>query len=174
MIISQDLNVLEERYPFSEKLNNDIINYLASQNQNFYELSYKTNVKAKMSSWTLRSECFTPLCKWIASIFRSKIIYAPSEIRFDELWVSKYDHGDFTEPHAHFPALYSFVYFLNSPKGSSPLVFTQNRKKIKPEEGKVVIFPANVVHHVPKNKCQNRIVIAGNISIPSAHPILTL
>ena len=34
---------------------------------------------------------------------------------------------------------------------------------MKAEEGKVVIFPGNVFHHVPKNNCDGRIVLAGNI-----------
>ena len=65
--------------------------------------------------------------------------------------------------HAHHPSAYSFVYFLRCPKGSSPLIFTTSGKRIKAEEGKVVIFPGNLKHHVPKNKCYDRIVLAGNI-----------
>ena len=45
----------------------------------------------------------------------------------------------------------------------SPLVFTTSGKKIKAEEGKVVIFSGDILHHVPKNRCNNRIVLAGNI-----------
>ena len=48
-------------------------------------------------------------------------------------------------------------------KDSSSLFFPTSGKKIKAEEGKVVIFPGNVRHSVPPNKCDNRIVVAGNI-----------
>ena len=44
-----------------------------------------------------------------------------------------------------------FVYFIQCPRGSSPLVFSTSGKRVKAEEGKVVIFPGNIYHHVPKN-----------------------
>ena len=62
-------------------------------------------------------------------------------------------------------ALYAFVYFVNSPKGSSPLVFTTSGKRIKPEEGKILIFPPQLFHHVPKNKCDGRITLSGNVGM---------
>ena len=74
-----------------------------------------------------------------------------------------YRDNEFTIKHHHYPADYAFVYFVKCPKGSSPLIFTTSGKRIKAEEGKVVIFPGNLVHHVPKNKCYDRIVLAGNI-----------
>ena len=58
---------------------------------------------------------------------------------------------------------FSFVYFIKCPKGSAPLVFTTSGKRIKAEEGKVLIFPGNMKHHVPKNKGEGRMVLAGNI-----------
>lgn len=174
MIVCENFYIIEEIYPFYENLNNEILIYLSKQSDEFYNLSYKTNVKAKMSAWNLNHDCFVPLCKWVTSIIRTKIIPGVPKIHFDELWISKYDLNDYTIPHLHVPSTFSFIYFLNCPDGSSPLIFTKSRKKIKPESGKIVIFPANVLHHVPKNKCNNRIIIAGNISMPSPHPILTL
>ena len=53
--------------------------------------------------------------------------------------------------------LLSFVYFVKCPKGSSPLVFTTSGKKVKAEEGKIALFPANILHHVPKNRCEGRV-----------------
>ena len=46
-----------------------------------------------------------------------------------------------------------------------PLVLTTSGKKIKAQEGKVIIFPSNVRHHVPKNRCDGRITLAGNIFV---------
>ena len=75
----------------------------------------------------------------------------------------RYDKGDYTQTHHHSFVLYAFVYFIKTPKGSSPLVFTKSGKKIKAEEGKVVIFPGVLRHHVPKNRCDDRIIVAGNV-----------
>ena len=63
----------------------------------------------------------------------------------------------------HKPSIHSFVYFVRCPKGSSPLVFTTSKKRVKAEEGKIVVFPGHVLHHVPKNNCEGRVVLAGNI-----------
>ena len=82
------------------------------------------------------------------------------------MWFARYNKNDSCTSHDHLPfALFSFVYFVNTPKGSSPLVFTTSGKKIKAEEGKVVIFPACVYHDVPPNECDGRIVMAGNVHI---------
>ena len=78
-------------------------------------------------------------------------------------WLAKYGKGDHTLSHDHAPAAYSFVYFVKCPKGSSPLIFTSSGKRIKAEEGKLVLFSGGVRHHVPKNKCDDRITYAGNI-----------
>ena len=78
-------------------------------------------------------------------------------------WLAKYQKGDYTISHDHLPAAFSFVYFVKCPKGSSPLIFTSSGKRIKAEEGKLVLFPGGVRHHVPKNKCDDRITYAGNI-----------
>ena len=79
-------------------------------------------------------------------------------------WFARYNKGDYTYSHAHKPHTWSWVYFINCPKGSYPLIFTTSGKKVKAEEGKVVIFDAQVLHEVPKNKCDNRVVCAGNIT----------
>ena len=84
-------------------------------------------------------------------------------LRLLSSWFVRYGRGDETPDHDHLPALYSWVYFIKCPKGSPPLVFTRSRKKVKSEEGKVVIFPSWLWHHVPPNKCDGRIVLVGNV-----------
>ena len=79
-----------------------------------------------------------------------------------DLWGQVYNEGDYQISHSHLPSHVSFVYYVNTPKGSSPLVFAQSGKKVKAESGKMVIFPGSIYHHVPKNKCEGRSVIAGN------------
>ena len=43
--------------------------------------------------------------------------------------------------------------------------FNYSGKKVKAEDGKLVIFPAHVRHSVPKNKCKNRVSLIGNVLI---------
>tara|TARA_B100000131_G_scaffold58643_1_gene54010 strand:+ start:204 stop:776 length:573 start_codon:yes stop_codon:yes gene_type:complete len=130
-----------------------------------------SNVKAlqTFSTQQINSQSINLLTKWIESF----LIIPPKDGRDDtkidfhyaitDFWVAKYNKGDHTIDHSHEPAAYSFVYFVKSPTGSSPLIFTTSDTKIEPEEGTVVIFPGNLKHHVPTNNCDGRIVLAGNI-----------
>ena len=86
-----------------------------------------------------------------------------SKHKVDHYWIAKYNRGDFTLSHSHYPCLYSFVYFVNSPKGSSPLVFTTSGQSIEAKRGRIVIFPGILEHHVPKNECDDRVIISGNV-----------
>ena len=104
---------------------------------------------------------------WVIKLLKDKFHNINSEpIKYDKsMWFAKYNEGDYTKVHSHEPyALFSWVYFVNCPKGSSPLVLSNT--KIKAEEGKLVIFPAFIKHHVPINKCKNRITLVGNM-LPS-------
>ena len=130
-----------------------------------------SNVKAlqTFSTQQLNSQTIDLLIKWISSflIIPKKDERDNTKINFHyaitDFWIAKYNKGDHTVEHSHEPAAYSFVYFVKSPTGSSPLIFTTSDEKIKPEEGTVVIFPGNLKHHVPTNNCDGRIVLAGNI-----------
>ena len=86
-----------------------------------------------------------------------------SKHKVDHYWIAKYNSGDYTLSHSHYPCLYSFVYFVNSPKGSSPLVFTTSGQSIEAKQGRIVIFPGILEHYVPKNECDNRVIISGNV-----------
>jgi len=79
------------------------------------------------------------------------------------LWGQLYNKGHSQNAHHHLPYDWSFVYYVNTPKGSSPLVFTQSRKKIKAKAGRLLIFPGHLTHHVPENNCEGRTVVAGNL-----------
>tara|TARA_B100000287_G_C20344699_1_gene667288 strand:+ start:182 stop:727 length:546 start_codon:yes stop_codon:yes gene_type:complete len=157
--------IIIENYPYFEELNKKLKeDYLRSD----FSLSYKRSVHGKHTSYSTRSENINKVCKWVISILKVKYLKGQQldshPLYCDESWFSGYDNGEYTRDHCHSPRAFSFVYFVSTPKGSSPLVFTTSNKKVKAEEGKVVIFPGNVFHHVPKNRCSGRIVLSGNIS----------
>ena len=108
------------------------------------------------------------LLDYILNLIRTGDYLISSHIPFevDHFWITKYEKGDYTLPHHHYPSVWSFVYFVTAPKGSSPLVFPTSGKRIKAEDGKVVVFPGHVEHSVPKNKCDGRMVVAGNVMYP--------
>ena len=166
MIVKETHEIVEDFYPFAHSIKDNIIK--ESTNFPFLREIYNadgglTNVRS-LQTRGIRDARNIPavrlLFRWIIDLTPCSNDY-PLKIR--TFWISKYGHRDFTISHNHRPSSYSFVYFVNCPKGSSPLIFTTSGKRIKPEEGKVIIFPGNVFHHVPKNRCDNRIVLAGNM-----------
>ena len=172
MKIREELDIIIEKHPHAESLNKKLIEEHKRSENNVG--NYYTNVIGKKTFASDRSSS-SPVRlveKWAEDILRG--IYTNPTIKNEKVtyetssWFALYNEGDYAKIHNHIPfSLFSFVYFINSPKGSSPLVFTTSGKKIKAEAGKIVLFPSNVMHHVPKNKCKERIVFAGNIKIIS-------
>jgi len=87
----------------------------------------------------------------------------------NEFWGNVYTKGDYAQPHHHIPNSVSLVYFLKAKWYDSPLVFSDFDEKIDPEEGKYILFPSHILHHVPTHKFDHkRITISSNfvLSMP--------
>ena len=154
MKIKEVHDIIIEKYPYYETLNKKLIQDAAISK---YYPSHPV-VKAKHSDYQTSSDSIKRILSFI-----SKLIPREYTSQVVESWFAIYDKEEFTLTHRHRPASFGFVYFIQCPRGSSPLVFSTSGKRVKAEEGKVVIFPGNIYHHVPKNKCNGRIVLSGNI-----------
>lgn len=160
-IKSDSAEILIKHYPFScqinDKLAEDIINCGDQQN-------YSTNAQASMTSWFFNTPESELIVNWVNSIIRNEYPYFKQRVEVKDVWGIYYKTADFTYEHDHVPACLSFVYFVRSIKGSSPLIFSASGKKIYPEPGKLIIFPSHLNHYVPKQKVNGeRIVLSGNI-----------
>tara|TARA_B100001250_G_C19547122_1_gene677313 strand:+ start:117 stop:617 length:501 start_codon:yes stop_codon:yes gene_type:complete len=159
--ITQKLPIIIETYPLYPSLNFQILKEIKDVPG---DMSYKTNVKAQMSGWNTTTPSIERLNKWICDILvRDNSFLRAYSVSVDSCWVATYKKDEFANLHDHILYPYSFVYFVKSPRGSSPLVVGSREKRIKAEEGRVVIFSGSLTHRVPKNKCDGRIVVAGNI-----------
>jgi hypothetical protein len=129
----------------------------------------KSNVKAQMTEWQMNKESggehFQKISDFACevSIDISPVTILP---RVNDIWGAVYRKGDYTIPHEHWPALWSFCYYVNVSEKCSPLLFTSNNYQIKPENGMLVLFPGFVKHEVPIQQCDyERVMIAGNITL---------
>ena len=87
-------------------------------------------------------------------------------VRCMDFWANVYEKGDYAQSHCHKPKDFSFAYFVKAKWYDSPLVFTYSGKKIRPKEGRYVIFPSYLKHHVPKHRYNDtRITLSGNLLI---------
>ena len=71
-------------------------------------------------------------------------------------------HCEATCPEVNFRVM-AWMIYLNTVKDKGGTHFPLQRKTTSAEEGKLVVFPGFMQHHVPNNKCKERITIAGNI-----------
>ena len=127
---------------------------------------YGTNIKGSQFNFISNPHVAKPngiilLEQWVTQLVKLNFI----DINF-HTWIARLDEGQETLEHSHYPVCTMvFVYFVNTPKGSSPLVFPTSGKKVKAEAGTLVIHPSVLKHKVPPNKCDGRITIASNLYI---------
>ena len=163
--ITQKLPLISEKYPLYPSLNFQILKEIKDVT---FDMSYKTNVQAQMSGWNTTTPSIERLNTWVCDILVRENSFLRDDsgrVSVQSCWVATYNKDEYTEFHDHVLSPYRFVYFVKSPRGSSPLVVGSRKKKIKAEEGRVVIFSGALRHGVPKNKCDGRIVVAGNIQV---------
>ena len=156
--VSEKCRIVIEEYPFADILKQKL---LVDMESTYFTNPKSDVIRAQMTSYETQSKNISRLTNWIRLVTMANynIKY---RLEFYNCWFVKYGMGDCNKTHFHHPGSFSFVYFIQTPRGSSPLVLTTSGKKIKAQEGKVIIFPSNVRHHVPKNRCDGRITLAGN------------
>ena len=170
MYCRENLEVEIHYHPHYQILNKKLMDDFSKLS--FYshgDTSNHTNIKGSQFGFTgddlyLKPKGVTLIESWVEQIVRDKLS-GSFNFRFGT-WVTRLDKNQETleHSHLHFCTL-AFVYFVNTPKGSSPLVFPTSGRKIKAEPGKLVLFPPSLNHKVPINKCDNRVTIASNITI---------
>jgi hypothetical protein len=138
--------------------------------------STPSNVNAVyMSPWkshTLTGK-FTPLIQLMADLIRKSCI---EHLKTDldglnfnlsvaDCWGAIYEEASYTVPHWHFPSDFSTVVYLEMANEAAPIVFA-NSLVVQPVSGSAVIFPGNLIHHVPETKGRRVIVAINFIKVP--------
>ena len=154
-------------YPFHDKIKSELLlvleKYLDRQSRD-------SNVYATMTEWKITSPQIERLKTYVVSeIYK----YLPNsmvqkgenmDVLWRDFWANIYRKGDYAKRHHHKPSVFSFVYFLKTKWYDSPLVFTDFGEKIRPKEGRFVIFPGFIMHKVPKHRYnESRITLSGNL-----------
>lgn len=130
--------------------------------------SMDTNVVGLMTSYRIweESNMFSPILNKIDSLLNSLKVNIDSrnEIKIAETWGAVYKKGSYSKVHAHSPAFYSYVYYLNSTP--TPIVFKDCTFELYPKEDEIILFPGHLKHFVPiHNNDEDRIVLAGNVML---------
>ena len=155
-------------------------------------MKHQTNVKANMTDWRMhmKDDDFGKLASTVETIAMN-MRYGSTHVdgdthtvknkgqsprlMTDECWGASYGKGELTKNHNHWPALWSWCYYLQVPKGSSPLVFSEAGIMFEPKVGDLVLFDGQAQHSVPPCDCEEkRVMIAGNIVAVSPTLFLNL
>ena len=165
----ENLKIEIHHHPHYQSLNDKLMNDFSNLSFADYHPYEYTNIRGSQFNFVDLEPSSIPkgvtlIENWVQQIIQSKL-KLPLTYKFTT-WAAKLDKGQETIDHNHlYVASLAFVYFVNTPIGASPLVFTTSGKRIKAESGKLVIFPASLRHKVPINKCDNRVTIASNIAL---------
>ena len=169
--IKSKSNIFIGDYPFHEELKEEMVSLLEDypdcQNN-------ETNVKGTMTEWSMDmlysswnnvhklDRLKDTILKESYRFYGSN--HYPENLKFTSFWGNIYRKGDYTTSHDHLFTHLGCVYFLKSEWYYSPLVFSDYGQRIRPKEGRYVIFPSHLFHHVPKHRFkETRITLSGNI-----------
>ena len=136
-----------------------------------------TNVKASMTDWQMQEEPgFVELENEIISI----IHYLPNiachhyigdnQFAIEAMWGTCYKKNDYTDIHAHWPAVWSGTFYVDIPTDyAGTLFFPELDHNIEPVTGQLVIFNGNTLHGVKTIQSNSeRIAVSFNY-FPTPH-----
>ncbi len=174
--------------PDFDEYRNDIIDY-TRQYKSKYETVQVSNMGGYQSSSDIHQDpdfhsvcnkiwddVLMPACNEMSETFAENK-FAGTQFSLHNIWFNSNPNGDWNMPHTHPHCFYSGVIWVKAPHESGELVLhsphahslyglDHNVWTIPPEEGRVVLFPSNLQHHVSSNTSENeRISLSFNISI---------
>ena len=152
-------DLIIEQHPDYEKLNS---NLLKESEGVIYDWSDITYVRGKMSEWHICGKYIDVIKEWAKTLTPSINGMIP---RIIDAWYARFDYGNNALVHNHGDMYASFVYYIKTPEGSSPIIFPDENETVEAKEGNLLIFPGHINHYVPENKCEGRVIIAGNINL---------
>ncbi|NQV55865.1 MAG: hypothetical protein HQ503_08410 [Rhodospirillales bacterium] len=127
------------------------------------QMSHETNAKCDMTDWAMFMPPFDQICNFSIAVAMK---YSPKEFApiIHECWGLVYREDQLTVAHDHWPAIWSFCYYINVPDDGAPIIFPDADFTFQPKNGTMVIFPGHVKHSVPPHKSKaDRVAVAGNI-----------
>jgi hypothetical protein len=109
------------------------------------------------------NELFYAILKRLRELHKEVGVHESLEQQIAHAWVTINKRGDYNQEHFHAGWFFSAVYYVEAPEDCGDFVakYASEEIRIKPEEGKLLIFPSFVLHSVePSNSDQDRISIA--------------
>ena len=148
MEVAKDIQAY--KYPNAKDINPDLHRVIC-------ENSVTQDKGALMTQW----DCFNVKEFQVVAEYAKEQLIRPTKLV--DLWGQVYRIGHHQSYHNHVHVDWAFVYYVNTPQGSSPIVFRNINIRIKPITGMMIIFPGHMEHYVPPNRGDGRSIVAGNL-----------
>jgi hypothetical protein len=107
-----------------------------------------------------------PFDKAIDFAIQTALRHSPKKFspKIMDCWGLVYRTDEYTRSHNHWPAVWSFSYYVNVPGDCAPIVFPGADFSFQPENGKMILFLGHIAHYVPEHKSgADRVAVSGNI-----------
>ena len=124
-------DVFTMMYPEAEEIKPILIDKIKTQGDQQYR---KTNVQADMTKWTMFNDVdFKKIIDFAIEVTKGGLVSIPQGKFFaTDCWGAVYRKGESCNPHAHHPAVWSFVYYVQADPKNAPLVFPTSGNAIYP------------------------------------------
>ena len=140
---------------------------LIEQYREEHSENHETNVKCNWrSDWMVQTDKrFNEFNEWILEACSFACQYhLNTQVTFSiaNEWLMVYEKGDYAKPHEHFPYCLSVIYYVDCDANAAPVIF-ENSIEVKPEVGKLIIFPSELKHEVKQTEGK-RVVVSMNLN----------
>ena len=161
--------VFTTKIPDYKRVNQELKEYI-DRYRDRYNGTKRSNLKVDWrSSFIMHLECPEPIIKELTdfclevstklSSYYQHDLTVPMYV--DNFWIAEYSKGNHARKHAHYPADWAAVYYIEVEEYASPLCF-EDKLDVHPEEGMLVMFPGILEHRV-KPTMGRRVCAAMNI-----------
>ena len=133
------------------------------------KIGYEPSVNASMSDRRIHEQgnpVLSQFLSWLQKIItkNTHIFGKDGALRLEEVWGTTFKKGDNITPHNHMPYAWTWIFYVNVPPDSSPIVFSESKHTIPVAQGKLLIFEGRLMHEVPECATDGRCIISGNIA----------
>ena len=162
-------------YTTEIKLRPEIRNKIIETIKEGDKQGYTSNVKACMTEWNMQDkpgfkeleEEIGGIVRYITEVMYNSVTATPHNIAIGNMWGLLYTKGDSAKVHAHWPAVWSGVFYLDIPKDDAgALKFPDLDHAVEPETGELVIFSGSTKHGVDTIKSSGeRLAVSFNYDV---------
>ena len=163
--LNEKLAVAEFQHPDCDHICEPLYEYI----KDLPKIGYEPSVNASMSDRRIHEKenpSVLEFLGWLQHVIgkNPQIFGKEGALRLEEVWGTTFKKGDNITPHNHMPFAWTWIFYVNAPAKSSPIIFSESKHTIPVAKGKLLIFEGRLMHEVPECTVDGRCILSGNIA----------